>query len=60
VTEQVLLNQEAAPIDTMCMNIFDSETSRQLGLLSTCSTQGRLLTIWLAGFVELIPGKVGA
>lgn len=56
--EQVLLNQEAVPIDTMCMNIFDSETSQQLGLLSTCSTQGRILTIWLAGFVDIRPEKV--
>jgi hypothetical protein len=46
---QVLLNQEAAPVEALCEYIFDGRTSQLLGEWSTCTARGNVLTIQLAG-----------
>jgi hypothetical protein len=46
---QVLLNQEAAPVEALCGYIFDQRTSRLLGQWSKCTARGNTLHIQLAG-----------
>jgi len=53
----VHLNQEAAPLNALCSFVFDEATSDLLGAASTCTTEGNILTIWLAGDVKVRPGR---
>jgi hypothetical protein len=51
---QVLLNQEAAPVEALCAFIFDRRTSQLLGEWSKCTARGTTLTIQLAGMQRLL------
>lgn len=57
LTPQVTLNQEAAPMNALCSFVFDAPTSALLGDAATCTTAGNVLTISLAGDVQIRPNR---
>jgi hypothetical protein len=44
-------------MNALCSFVFDEQTSSLLGDASTCTTEGNVLTIWLAGDVKIRPNR---
>lgn len=44
-------------MNALCSFVFDADTSELLGDASVCTTEGSVLTIWLAGDVKIRPGQ---
>lgn len=44
-------------MNSLCSFVFDDTTSDLLGSASICTTEGNILTIWLAGDVKVRAGR---